>query len=104
MIPKPKREKDEAYLKYIKGLPCACRDHTCTGDVVPHHTTTKGAGGSDYLTIPLCYTHHSRIHNEGRIHFQFYCHVVLEDEIQKNLIGYIRKNWGRPFDPTEIPF
>jgi hypothetical protein len=89
--PKPHRETNKKYLAYIKTLPCACRDNTCVGDIVPHHTKTKGSGGSDYMTIPLCHTHHQRIHTEGKISLQIYDGMVIGDEILKNLIGYIKR-------------
>ena len=92
--PKSKREVSKKYLEYIKTLPCAGRDHSCTGDVVPHHTITKGAGGSDYLTIPLCYTHHQRVHNYGITYFQLHAGICIADEITKNLVGYIKKMEG----------
>ena len=70
MIPKPARETSKPYLEYIKTLPCVCRDNTCIGDVVPHHTTTRKAGGNDYATIPLCATHHHEVHFIGKKTFQ----------------------------------
>jgi len=91
MIPKPKREKSKKYLEYIKTLPCCCRDHTCTGDVVPHHTTTKKVGGSDYDTIPLCATHHLWVHSIGKTTFQDKHGCSFEEEIYKCRTGYIKK-------------
>jgi len=94
MIPKPKREVDKKYLEYIKTLPCCCQDHTCTGDIVPHHTKTRGSGGSDYKAVPMCATHHSKVHNTGYGSFQVDNSIDFEYIICKCLIGYIKKLEG----------
>ena len=95
MIPKPKRETSKKYLEYIKTLPCiALGSHVCVGDIVPHHSVTRGAGGSDYLTVPVCYAAHQTIHNLGRVRFESASGVSIDDEIRKNLIGYIKRLEG----------
>ncbi len=88
MIPKPKREIDKKYLEYIKTLPCACKDETCVGEIAPHHTTTKGAGGSDYLTVPLCAKHHTQCHDMGRYSFQRKLGVSFDEIVNK-----CQKDW-----------
>jgi hypothetical protein len=95
MLPKPKRETSKKYLEYIKTLPCCCRDNDCTGDSVPHHTITKGAGGSDLLTVPLCGFHHYKVHLWGRSAFQTFYNIDFQDIIIANLIGYIKKLEGK---------
>jgi len=92
MIPKPRRETDKQYLEYIETLPCTCKDCTCIGSVVPHHTKTKGSGGSDYLTIPLCARHHHEVHFLGRLTFQEKNNVFFQDVIPRLLIGYIKRS------------
>lgn len=53
-----KRKVDAAYLAYVRTLPC-CAPHTwATAHDLgfpsdPHHTKSRGAGGSDRDTIPL---------------------------------------------------
>lgn len=93
--PKPTRETNKNYLAYIKTLPCLTHgDHDCVGDVVPHHTRTRGAGGSDYLTLPLCHTLHAEI-DRGRERFQQVHNIDFKDEIIKCLIGYIKRLEGK---------
>lgn len=71
MLIKCKREVDKGYLEFIKKQPCLCRySADCIGDISPHHTITKGAGGSDYDTVPLCAFHHMQCHTIGRDTFQ----------------------------------
>ena len=56
--PKPKRYQDKAYLAYIRKQACVilgCRSRP----VYPHHTISRGAGGSDLLTLPVCLEHHN---------------------------------------------
>ncbi len=94
MIPKPSRETDKDYLEYIKKQSCLCQDSDCFGDTVPHHTRSKGAGGADWLTIPLCGYHHGILHspNMGNRRFQEFHNIDFRDEIIKLLIGYIKKH------------
>jgi len=89
MIPKPKRQVDKRYLEYIKTLPCLCKSSECLGDIAPHHTSTKGAGGSDYLTVPLCGKHHNEAHWMGIKTFQRLHSLGFQSTIIKQLIGYI---------------
>ena len=90
--PKPKRKADKDYLLYIRSLPCAVRDHTCEGEIAPHHVKTKGSGGSDYATIPLCAKHHAEIHAIGKDTFATkYC-ISYEAEIFDRIVDYIRRH------------
>lgn len=57
----------------------ACRRSRCIacyhsrrrnrGRVLPHHLRTRGAGGRDEATVPLCEPCHDELHNEGRVSF-----------------------------------
>jgi hypothetical protein len=61
--------RDEGYLLYVAGLPCAAHDDQCMGDVVAHHIKTAGRGIKDdnYKTVPLCVFHHRYYHDHGCI-------------------------------------
>jgi len=87
----PTREVDKDYLEYIKRQPCLIHDGRCVGDIVPHHTKTKGASGSDYKTVPLCATHHNEVHVWGRYTFQESYNISFSEEIIRLLAGYIRQ-------------
>lgn len=50
--------------KLCRDLPCAVCGKRAPSE--PHHTRTRGAGGSDEHTIPLCLEHHAAIHRLGR--------------------------------------
>jgi hypothetical protein len=49
----------KAYLDYIRSMPCLVQGRDCYGKVEPHHLQSRGAGGSDFLAIPLCSGHHT---------------------------------------------
>jgi hypothetical protein len=62
-FPKPQRESDKDYLKWIKTQPeWAC---VVTGDLDadPHHVQTVGSGGSDALVVPLAREEHDKAHH-----------------------------------------
>ena len=94
MIPNPKikRQKDKAYLEYIKSQRCLICSAECNGDIVAHHTTTKGAGGSDYLTVSLCKYHHYLVHLIGRYRFQNTLGISFKTEIIRLLKAYHKQN------------
>jgi len=85
--------KDNHYLTYIRSQPCLITGRTPS---TPHHTVTKGAGGSDYLTVPLTEPYHTDlnqgVHGIGRETFQERHNIDFKDEIIRLLIGYIRGN------------
>lgn len=61
-VPKVKRVKDEKYLKRIREFRCcACK----RWPVDAHHVKTKGAGGGDHQTVPLCRACHSLLDSPG---------------------------------------
>jgi hypothetical protein len=63
---KQRRQVDKDYLKLIREKPCC----VCFGVAEPHHLVTRGAGGSDYHTVPLCREHHSELHRLGLLAFE----------------------------------
>ena len=90
-IQKPVRIVDKDYLEHIKHRSCCVKDNTCLGDVVPHHTISVGARGSDYRTVSLCAQHHHEVHFVGRKTFQEKYNVDFREVIIKQLIDYIRE-------------
>lgn len=71
-FPKPTRRIDEAYIEWIKSLPCAICGRVGISD--PHHVNYAGRGGmgtkaDDDRAIPLCHYHHVEAHNMGRTTF-----------------------------------
>jgi len=58
--PKPRRYVDKAYLAYIRLKRCVVCNAPAPS--VPHHVVSKGAGGGDLMTIPVCYVCHTKIH------------------------------------------
>lgn len=89
-FPKPVRQKDPEYLAWVRRRPCIA----CGARAQAHHTVTKGARGSDYQAVALCWTHHSILHQKGRARFELEYHVDLKDEIIRSLESYIAA--GRP--------
>ena len=81
-VPKPVRIRDDAYTAYIRAMPCLLADRdpcTCGGfvDVVSKgyrtevaHVRSRGAGGGDEQTVPLCHTHHAEAHRIGHKSFE----------------------------------
>lgn len=81
-VPKPVRIRDDAYTAYIRAMPCLLADRepcTCGGfvDVVSKgyrtevaHVRSRGAGGGDEQTVPMCHTHHSEAHRIGHKSFE----------------------------------
>lgn len=73
--PKPRRERDEDYLKWIRAQKCAVSfGYTCS-DVDAHHVRELGQGGigtkpSDRRAIPLCREAHQNYHLWGRDVFE----------------------------------
>jgi len=92
--PKPTRETNKNYLAYIKTLHCLCKNSACTGDIAPHHVFTRGSGGSDYETIPLCAYHHNEAHNTGRNTFARKYIMDYTEEFLRCLVGYIKRLEG----------
>jgi hypothetical protein len=63
-FPKPQREGDPDYIRWIKTQPeWAC---VITGDLEadPHHVQSVGSGGSDALVIPLSREFHTEVHSD----------------------------------------
>ena len=59
-------DNSEDYLDFIRSLPCIIRG----GRSDPHHVKSRGAGGSDFLCIPLNRKYHSEIGSIGIARFE----------------------------------
>ena len=76
MLNKPKRYENKEYREYIKSQPCCVTSmmivNEDTGKVEsdPHHTASKGAGGSDLSCVPLLHELHQESHAIGQDTFQ----------------------------------
>lgn len=68
LIPKKPREKNPAFLAFVRELPClACKRNGAD----PHHIKSRGAGGDDSgNVVPLCRTHHTMVHTYGMKAFE----------------------------------
>ena len=68
MLSKPLRFISEPYLEFIRKQKCCSCGAPAKND--PHHTDSKGSGGSDLSAVPLCRKCHSECHNLGVMTFQ----------------------------------
>lgn len=71
--------RDKAYLKFVRDQPCCVTGATAA--TVAHHVRISGAGGvglkpSDYLTVPLDYAVHMKLHSMGE--GAFWCEVGVK--------------------------
>lgn len=89
---KQKRTVDKKYRAWIRTQPCLISNAECLGDIACHHTVTVGAGGSDYLSIPLCTHHHQLLHQIGRYSFQSLFSISFTTRIIQLLKRYPRRN------------
>lgn len=57
------------HLAYVRRLECSCKNHErfkCDGGPSDaHHYVTRGAGGGDDQTVPLCRFHHMLLDSPG---------------------------------------
>jgi len=73
--PKRKAKLQEAQFgeqaELCRKSPCAVPScEFVPGRCEPHHMPSRGAGGLDADTIPLCAVHHTAIHSLGRKTFE----------------------------------
>lgn len=83
--PKPTRETDEDYLRYIRHQRCLV---TQKRGVDPHHLDTRGSGGSDYTAVPLTREKHTEIGNMGLEEFEEKYNVNLWRQAHRLLRHY----------------
>lgn len=84
--PKPVREIDSAYRRWIKSLPCLVDKIGCILPIDPHHVIPDGGGkmGSkvdDSRCVPLCRLHHDQA--ERRDYFERHFRIDFEIAIQQ---------------------
>ena len=89
MIEKNKRWVEKDYTRWVATLPCAnCRLHDET--IVAHHlkhvgmeiTAGMGTKASDWLTMPLCFNCHYKLHN-GDTNIKGYQYTMLYRTLDK---------------------
>ena len=85
-LQKPKRYESENYKNFIRNLPCCvpgCNRRRNSKNnkrqVDPHHTKSRGAGGSDLTCAPLSDDHHSELHTIGQNTFQKKYNIDFKD-------------------------
>lgn len=77
MFPKPKRQKNRAYLDWVARQPCCgCGSkgvyHEAVGEYLntPSHVKSRGAGGGDELnTVSHCFSCHQKLGRWGAMLF-----------------------------------
>ena len=103
MVEKPKRYGNKAYIEYIKQQPCCVTSmmiiNQDTGNVEsdPHHTKSKGAGGSDLSCVPLLHELHQECHAIGQETFQEKYNIDFKDvqiKCMQRFIGQELRHWG----------
>jgi len=81
-VPKNKRIESLGHLRLVRAKSCVvCQK----GEVDAHHLDSKGSGGSDLSTVPLCRSHHREYHAMGLILFEEKYNVNLWREAWKIL-------------------
>ena len=65
-----KASADPVYLDWVRSLPCLLAGVGCVDTVQPHHVRSRGAGGTDRETVPLCWLHHAEGHQVGWCTFE----------------------------------
>ncbi len=94
MNPQPKNPpgRSQAYLDYIRSLPCI----VCRQPAEPHHTETAGVGlkGSDFSCVPLCREHHGKSHNMTAYEFRSKYGISMQRLGWPYLIKWADQNWS----------
>ena len=63
--PKKRKERDTAYMTWIKTLPCMVTGTVNPKTVDAHHHIRKSQGGSDRTCVPLLHELHMELHTIG---------------------------------------
>jgi hypothetical protein len=65
--------KAERHSEAFAGQAALCRSLPCCicfgSPSDPHHVRSRGAGGKDEDTVPLCRLHHTEVHQKGAVTF-----------------------------------
>jgi hypothetical protein len=85
----PKTPRSEAYLNYIRSLPCAVSKSQI--NVEAHHVIISGKGikGSDFSTVPLSHDLHMEYHATGRTTFENKYNVNMDELMLNYLHKYL---------------
>jgi len=86
MFPKPRRLESKSYLKWIRLQPCLIHRPR---QAHAHHSVAKGARGSDYRSVPLCFECHSELHQIGAETFAKRHNLDFHSEIIRLLEIYV---------------
>lgn len=59
------RVRDEAYMAWVRTLPCVLQGGGCLGAIHAHHAGVRAGGrkADDNTTIPFCARHHGAWHD-----------------------------------------
>lgn len=98
-FPKPKKEKDDLYLKRVREEGCMI----CLQKADAHHLD-QGGFGSDYATVPLCRMHHTEIHMKGVYQFNVMYGVDVWEKAWRLYKEYEDGKLRRLEDDTPEPF
>jgi hypothetical protein len=84
---------DERYLEFIRGQPCSVPKCWMSSSFA-HHVLSRGAGRNDYLTVPLCASHHNQggdsVHMLGIETFQKLHEIDFQEIIFCLMKRYVR--------------
>ena len=83
--PKPVRLQDKIYLAWVRRQPCVA----CGAASQAHHSKTKGARGSDYRALPMCFKHHEELHRRGKAFMEIEYRVDIREELIRLLETYV---------------
>ena len=82
--------KLESYLNFLRSHVCIVCAHS---ETEPHHVSTRGAGGSDLLAVPLCRRHHMEVHQIGTETFEQEYDFEFRDAHIELLQDFIEEHW-----------
>ncbi len=85
---------DEQYLEFIRRQSCIVPRCEAGPGSIAHHVLSRGAGRNDYLTAPLCASHHNQagdsVHRLGIETFQKHHEVDFQEVIFGLMKRYVR--------------
>jgi len=98
-LQKPKRFESERYKEFIRNQSCCApgcgrrrNSKNNKRQVDPHHSKSKGSGGSDLECIPACDCHHTESHSIGQETFQERHNIDYNEIKVKLLQQFIEEN------------
>ena len=90
MLPKPTRERDDAYLDHVRSMPCCVCGF---GSTIAHHMDRGGLStkGKDYFVLSLCTECHVRLHASSEREFWQSVAVDPWRVVSGNLAHWIKR-------------